>query len=58
MSENDHYVDPTPELFAAFKALDRETPILMLNMLRFLSNRPPPCPIRSSSASTTRKLTS
>ena len=35
MSENDHYVDPTPELFAAFKALDRETPILMLNMLRF-----------------------
>ena len=35
MPDIDHYVDPSPELFAAFKALDRETPILMLNMLRF-----------------------
>ncbi len=35
MTYIDHYVDPSPELFAAFKALSRETPILMLNMLRF-----------------------
>ena len=35
MSELDNYIDPSPELFAAFKALDRETPILMLNLLHF-----------------------
>lgn len=35
MCHDDHFVDPSPELFAAFKALDRDTPILMLNMLRF-----------------------
>lgn len=29
------YLDPSPENFAHFKSLDRNTPILMLNMLRF-----------------------
>ena len=32
---NDHYVDPSRENFDAFKALDRSTPILMLNKLKF-----------------------
>jgi len=31
----DHFVDPTRELFDAFKALPRDTPIHMLNLLRF-----------------------
>ncbi len=29
------FVDPSPEHFAHFKSLDRNSPILMLNMLRF-----------------------
>ena len=32
---NDYYVDPSRENFDAFKALDRSTPILMLNKLKF-----------------------
>ena len=31
----DHYVDPTRESFDAFKALPRDVPINMLNLLRF-----------------------
>lgn len=33
----DQFVDPTREAFAAFKALPRDTPIHMLNLLRFRS---------------------
>ncbi len=29
------YIDPSPENFAAFKALPRDTPIRMLNMIRY-----------------------
>ena len=29
------YVDPSPENFAAFKALPRDTPIHMLNLIRY-----------------------
>ncbi|MEM1131957.1 MAG: DUF1330 domain-containing protein [Pseudomonadota bacterium] len=32
---DENYVDPSPELFAAFKALPRDKPINMINMLRF-----------------------
>lgn len=35
MRDSENYVDPSPETFAQFKALNRDTPILMLNMLRF-----------------------
>lgn len=35
MSDNDHYVDPDRDQFETFKNLDRDQPILMLNMLRF-----------------------
>lgn len=35
MSDTDRFVDPSAETFANFKALDRDQPILMLNMLRF-----------------------
>ena len=31
----DNYIDPTRESFDAFKALPRDTPINMLNLLRF-----------------------
>ena len=31
----ENFVDPSSQNFAAFKALDRSTPIFMLNMLRF-----------------------
>lgn len=31
----EQFIDPSPENFAHFKSLDRSTPILMLNMLRF-----------------------
>jgi uncharacterized protein (DUF1330 family) len=31
----EHYIDPTRESFDAFKALPRDTPIQMLNLLRF-----------------------
>jgi len=30
-----HYIDPSPENFARFKALDRERPIQLLNMIRY-----------------------
>ncbi len=30
-----HYIDPTKETFAAFRALDRDGPIQMLNLVRF-----------------------
>jgi uncharacterized protein (DUF1330 family) len=30
-----HYIDPTKEAFAAFRALDRDGPIQMLNLVRF-----------------------
>lgn len=33
--ENMHFVDPSRENFDYFKELDRNTPILMLNKLRF-----------------------
>ena len=29
------YIDPTPERFAAFRGMDREGPVHMLNLLRF-----------------------
>lgn len=29
------YVDPEPDQFEAFKALPRDEPIMMLNLLRF-----------------------
>ena len=29
------YIDPSPENFAAFKALPRDTPIQMLNLIKF-----------------------
>ena len=32
---NDRFIDPTRELFDAFKALPRDTPIQLLNLLRF-----------------------
>jgi hypothetical protein len=32
---DDIYIDPTRESFDAFKALPRDTPINMLNLLRF-----------------------
>lgn len=32
---DEHFIDPTRESFAAFKALPRDTPIHMLNLLRF-----------------------
>ena len=32
---DEHYVDPSRVNFNAFKALDRTTPILMLNKLKF-----------------------
>ena len=32
---DDHYIDPAREQFEAFKALPRDTPIDMLNLLRF-----------------------
>ncbi|MEO1044408.1 MAG: DUF1330 domain-containing protein [Pseudomonadota bacterium] len=32
---DEHYVDPGRELFTAFKDLPRDTPINMINMLRF-----------------------
>jgi uncharacterized protein (DUF1330 family) len=35
MMGDDRYVDPTRESFDAFKALPRDTPINMLNLLRF-----------------------
>lgn len=35
MSDLENFVDPSANNFAAFKALDRSTPIFMLNMLRF-----------------------
>ncbi len=35
MSGIENFVDPSGINFAAFKALDRSTPIFMLNMLRF-----------------------
>jgi uncharacterized protein (DUF1330 family) len=31
----EQFIDPSPENFAHFKSLDRSTPILMLNMIRF-----------------------
>ena len=35
MADQEQFVDPSPENFARFKSLDRDKPILMLNMLRF-----------------------
>lgn len=32
---SDHFVDPTREAFDTFKALPRDTPIHMINLLRF-----------------------
>ena len=32
---DDRFIDPTRESFAAFKALPRDTPVHMLNLLRF-----------------------
>ncbi len=32
---NERYIDPAPGNFAAFKALPRDTPIQMLNLLRY-----------------------
>lgn len=31
----EQFIDPSPENFSHFKGLDRSTPILMLNMIRF-----------------------
>ena len=33
--DNDHFVDPSRENFEIFKALDRTSPVLMLNKLKF-----------------------
>lgn len=35
MSDSDRYVDPTREQFDYFKTLDRESPIMMLNLIRY-----------------------
>lgn len=35
MSVPDQFIDPSREQFEQFKALDRDRPILMLNLLRF-----------------------
>ena len=50
---SEHFIDPSREQFDHFKSLDRETPIFMLNQVRFRHQAKYPEGHRLSSASVT-----